>query len=242
MTDTRPLTGERTVPDVPSENYWFQRHVAAYRHAAALVAGAVVDAGCGEGYGAAILARRARVVIGTDLDAPTLHHASRRYSSPRFLRCDVARIPLGTESVDAIVALQVVEHLVDADGFARECARILRPGGVLVVSTPNRPTFPSGMNPFHVHEYDAADLATLLQASFSRVRLLGLVHRAPLRLVERMLGEPIQARLVRTPYQELPRSLRAVLRTVTPRGFHLSADTSGALDLFAVCRNAPYGA
>jgi SAM-dependent methyltransferase len=180
-------------------------------------------------------------VIALDLDAPTLLHAGRRYPSPGFVRADVTRLPVASSSVDAVVALQVLEHLADPDGFARECARSLRPGGVLVVSTPNRPTFPSGLNPFHVHEYDARDLAEALGRAFSEVRLFGLVHRAPLRLIERVLGEPIQARLVTTPYEELPRSLRAALRAVTAGSFQLSADTGGALDLFAVCRNAPYG-
>ena len=63
------LTGERTLPGIPEENYWFQRHVVAYEFAAKLVAGKdVLDAGCGEGYGAALLARDAASVVGTDLE------------------------------------------------------------------------------------------------------------------------------------------------------------------------------
>lgn len=230
------LTGERTVPGVPSENYWFRRHVAAYRYAAALVGGRVVDAGCGEGYGAAILARRARRVLALDLDDPTLLHARKRYPTLGFVRGDLLRMPLDRSSVDAIVALQVLEHLSNTESFLRNCARALRPRGVLILSTPNRATFPAGLNPFHVHEFDAAELAGLLGRFFPQVELHGMVHRAPLRSMERVLGEPIQDRLVRTPYEELPRILRGAMRLVTARSFRLSPQADGALDLFAVCR------
>jgi SAM-dependent methyltransferase len=224
------------VPGVPSENYWFQRHVAAYRFAASLVDGTAVDAGCGEGYGAEILARRARQVIGLDVDEPTLIHARGRYSRPRFVRCDLTRLPLAPSSVDAILTLQVIEHLKDADGFVAGCVEALRPDGMLVVSTPNRATFPAGLNPFHTKEYDAADLRELLEAHFPSVRLLGISHRGPLRALEWVLGEPIQDRLVRNDYGELPIALRVALRMVRPRSFHVIPDPTVALDLIAVCR------
>lgn len=236
------LTGERTVPGIPAENYWFRRHLAAYRFAARLVDGTVVDAGCGEGYGAAMLARRARRVIALDLDEPTLAHAGSRYGSPSFVRCDLLRAPLAASSADSVVALQVIEHFADADALLRELERALRPGGALVLSTPNRVTFPAGINPFHAHEFDAAELAALLGRHFSDVRLLGLAHRARLRWIERLLAEPIQERLVSTLYGELPSWLRAALRTVRAGSFHVTSDPHGALDLLAVCRNTPYGA
>ena len=234
MSEGPPLTGERTVPGVASENYWFQRHVAAYRLAASRVEGVVVDAGCGEGYGSAILARRARRVIGLDIDGPTLAHARARYPAVGFVRAELSRLPVGT--VDGVVCLQVLEHLEDADGFLRECSRVLRPGGALVLSTPNRLTFPAGINPFHIHEFDPRELETLLGRRFSDVRLGGVTHGRRLRWLERALGEPIQQRLVRTPYPELPLPVRAALRTVTAGSFVACRDAERALDLFAVCR------
>ena len=200
----------------------------------------MVDAGCGEGYGAAILARRADSVIGLDLDERTLARARGRYPRARFVRGDLGRMPVG--AVDGIVSLQVLEHLPDADGFVAECARALRPGGVLVLSTPNRLTFPAGINPFHVHEFDPHELATLLGRRFAHVQLWGVAHGPGLRWLDRVLGEAAQHRLVRTPYADLPSWLRAVLRTVTSRDFAVTSDVVRALDLFAVCRTTPSGA
>jgi SAM-dependent methyltransferase len=242
VSETLSLTGERTAPGIPSENYWFRRHVAAYRFAAGVVGGTVVDAGCGEGYGSEILWPISRKVVSLDLDAPTLIHARSRYPSPSFVRGDLVKLPLADASADGIVALQVIEHLAHPEGLVREARRVLRPEGVLVVSTPNRATFPAGLNPFHVHEYDGPELRELLSIAFSEVRLLGLAHRAPLRWLEGALGEPLQGRLVRTPYAELPPALRAALRTVTARGFRLTRRPERALDLIAVCRGGPNGA
>ena len=239
MTDTAPLTGERTAPGIPSENYWFRRHVAAYQLAAARTEGTVVDAGCGEGYGTTFLRRRARHVIGLDLDAATLSNARRRYPLARFAQADLRHVPL--RQVDGIVCLQVLEHLEDANRFLADCARILRPGGTLVLSTPNRATFPAGINPFHVQEFDAEELAALLGRHFSDVRLMGITHGPWLRVLDRVIRQPVQHRLVRTPYHELPLSLRAALRTVTARSFVLTSDAARALDLLAVCRNAHAG-
>ena len=227
-----PLTGERTVPGVASENYWFRRHVAAYRWARRLVRGTVVDAGSGEGYGAAFLARRTRV-IGLELDPGVTAHAAGRYPTVTFVRGDLCRLPLADGSVDGIVALQVVEHLHCPGEFVEACRRALRPGGRLIVSTPNALTFPPG-NPSHVHEYEATEVRGLLGSVFPDVRVLGIGHGPGLHLLDRVLGEPLQHRLVARPYKAQPAWLRAVLRTVTSRDLRLTDRTEGCLDLFTL--------
>ena len=236
LSTTIPLTGERTAPGIPSENYWFRRHVAAYRFAARIVTGTVVDAGCGEGYGSAILAGPARKMISLDVDVPTLAHAAARYGSSPVAAADLERLPLADSTVDGVVALQVIEHLADARAFVREAARTLTPAGALVVTTPNRSTFPSGLNPFHVHEYDAGELRDLLSARFAEVELMGVAHGSWLRWLERALGEPMQHRLVRTPYAELPPALRGMLRAISARSFRVVPHAEYSLDLLAVCR------
>lgn len=142
-----PLTGERTLPGVPGEEYWFARHEAVYRwvaerFAAILRDGVVVEAGSGEGYGAAILRDAgARAVVALEHDEPAARHAAAAYPSVSTSRANLAAMPVAAASADLLVCLQVVEHLWDLRGFLADCVRVLRPGGVAVVSTPNRPVF-----------------------------------------------------------------------------------------------------
>ena len=229
------LTGERTLPGIARENYWYRRHVAAYGFAARLVRGTVVDAVAGEGYGAALLARRARVV-GLDVDGVAVSHAAHAYPHVPFVRADAGRLPLPPASVDGIVAMQVVEHLDDAGAFLDDVRRALRPGGVLVLSTPNRATFPAGLNPWHTQEYDADELRALLERRFEDVTLAGVRHGPLLASVDRTLGRSVQERLTTTGWDDLSPPLRAVLGRVGERAFRLSGDAASALDLFAVAR------
>ncbi|GAB3907812.1 hypothetical protein GCM10029964_106590 [Kibdelosporangium lantanae] len=147
--DPLPLTGERTVPGVAEENYWFRRHEAAYEALAPYCRDAVVlEAGCGEGYGAALLAEVARTVVGLDYDLLATAHVARTYPRVHMVRGNLVGLPLVSGSVDVVANLQVIEHLWDQPGFLRECWRVLRPGGHLLVTTPNRITFsPAGTRP-----------------------------------------------------------------------------------------------
>lgn len=232
---TLELTGERTLPGIPRENYWYRRHVAAYRFAARLARGRVVDAASGEGFGAAILARRARVAA-VELDAATTRHAARRYRSVTVIRGDLCRLPVRPRSLDAVVALQAIEHLHCAAAFLLACHAALRPGGTMVLSTPNAETFPGEENPFHIHEYTASELASLLRTPFGEVRLLGLRHGPLLRRLDRALGRPVQHALAHQGWEALPRWARVALRAVRASHFSIAPGTGGALDLVAVAR------
>src|SRR6266487_4782179 len=111
-----PLTGERTLPDVPEENYWFRRHLVVYEWIAARVGGLrVVDLACGEGYGSDALARSAYSVVGVDANPDAHEHARLRYRAPnvRFVR---AMVETFSQSCDAVVFLQTIEHVHDPDG------------------------------------------------------------------------------------------------------------------------------
>jgi SAM-dependent methyltransferase len=231
------LTGERTLPGIPEENYWFRRHEAAYRFAAGEVAGRVLEVGCGEGYGAAALARGARVVA-FEYDGPAAAHARERYGLA-VARADACRLPVRDQVADAVVTLQVLEHLHCAAAFVEACARALREEGVLVASTPNRPTFSPGgtLNPFHVHEYDAGELAGLLGTAFGDVRLLGLRHRDELAERERAAGGSLPDQLMRSGYAGLNEAARRLVRRVRAEDFEIDGDdVEGSLDLVAVCR------
>jgi SAM-dependent methyltransferase len=192
--ETLPLTGERTVPGIPEENYWFRRHEAVYAALAPRCAGrTVLEAGCGEGYGADLLAEVAGTVVGLDYDALTVAHVARRYPRVHTSRANLVALPVAAGAVDVVVSLQVIEHLWDQEGFLRECRRVLAPGGELLVSTPNRLTFSPGrdtpLNPFHTRELSPVELADLVgEAGFADVEVLGLHHGPRLRALDARHG------------------------------------------------------
>ena len=181
------LTGERTLPDVPEENYWFRRHLVVYEWIAARAHGRrVVDLACGEGYGSAVLARTARSVVGVDANPEAFEHARLKYRDVRFER---NLIELWDGDVDCVVFLQTIEHVQDPDAVLDRIRTLVAPGGVAYVSTPNVLTLaPEGAersgNPWHVREYRADEYRALCERHFGQVDLLGLFHARKLRLHE----------------------------------------------------------
>jgi 2-polyprenyl-3-methyl-5-hydroxy-6-metoxy-1,4-benzoquinol methylase len=184
-----PLTGERTLPDVPEENYWYRRHLVVYEWIRRQVGGLrVVDMACGEGYGSDVLARRAASVVGVDANPEAHEHARLRYRRPN-LRFERDLVESFAEPCDAVVFLQTIEHVQDPGAILDHFAAMLAPGGVAYVSTPNLLTLaPAGAeksdNPWHVKEYRAAEFQALCEAHFERVELYGLFHARKLRLHE----------------------------------------------------------
>lgn len=179
---------ERFAPDMA-------RHLAAYHLVGPLVAGKrVLEAGCGEGYGAAILASHAREVVGVDYDEAALAIARRDHGAPNleFRAVDLLdlakRMPAG---FDAVTNFQVLEHLEDPAPFLEAASRCLRPGGMLVLTTPNRLASVSE-NPYHVHEYVADELAELLGRHFASVEVRGIVGTDRVYAFERARGEQVR--------------------------------------------------
>lgn len=177
------LTGERTLPDVPEENYWYRRHLAVYEWIAGRVAGLrVADLACGEGYGSAVLATRAAEVTGVDANPEAFEHARARYSSENLsFRREL--VESFDERCDAIVFLQTIEHIQEPGPLLESFARI---APVSYVSTPNLLTLaPEGAeksdNPWHIREYRLEEYRALLEPYFSRVEILGLAHAGKLK-------------------------------------------------------------
>lgn len=178
-----PLTGERTVPDLPEENYWFRRHEAAYVWFRPYCADSLVlDTGCGEGYGAALLAESAARVVACDYDASSVAHVRSRYGIDA-VRTNLTPLPVRSGHVGVVVNCQVIEHLWDQTGFLTECRRVLRDDGTLLVTTPNRLTFSPGrdtpLNPFHTRELSADELTELLAQAGFGVEFAGGLHHGP---------------------------------------------------------------
>src|SRR5579884_2529672 len=182
------LTGERTLPDVPAENYWFQRHLAVYEWVGARVIGRrVIDMACGEGYGSEVLSRSAGSVVGVDANPEAFEHARRRYvrQNLRFERAMVEMFG-EPEAYDAVVFLQTIEHVPDPAAVLAHFRSVLAPGGVVFISTPNVLTLaPPGKaksdNPWHIREYRAQDFDRLCRSVFGEVELLGVFPVGKLR-------------------------------------------------------------
>jgi SAM-dependent methyltransferase len=180
------LTGERTLPDVPAENYWFRRHLAVYEWIAERSAGLeMVDMACGEGYGTDVLARRARRVTGVDANPDAYEHARAKYTRPgvRFVR-DL--IETYIQPCDAVVFLQTIEHVKQPEQVLSHF-KAMAP--TVYVSTPNVLTLaPEGAdksdNPWHLREYRAREFRALCERVFDRVELHGLFHARKLRMHE----------------------------------------------------------
>ena len=224
-----PVTGERTIPGLDVENYWFRRHEVVYQRLAQRCAGReVLEAGCGEGYGADLISRVARRVTALDYDEATVAHVRARYPRLEVMHANLTELPLADRSVDVVVNFQVIEHLWDQPQFVSECARVLRPSGLLMVSTPNRITFSPGrdtpINPFHTRELDAEELTQLLaDAGFAVEGVYGVFHGPRLAEMDaRHGGSIIDAQIARAVADApWPEELLADVAAVTAADFDI---------------------
>ncbi|MPZ61674.1 MAG: methyltransferase domain-containing protein [Propionibacteriales bacterium] len=232
---TLAITGERTVPGMLHENYWFRRHEVAYRMVCDLVGpGQVLEAGCGEGYGAELLRGQGVRVVALDYDGHAVRHVRRTYPRLHVVQGNLCALPFADAAYDLVVSLQTVEHLWDQPGFVSECLRVLAPGGVLALSTPNRLTFPPG-NIFHTRELTAGELWELVAAHAEPVSCRGIGHGPRLKEWERARGDLVGAQLERPP-DAWPGDLRRLVAGVGVDDFALDDDLDRCLDLFLVAR------
>lgn len=243
---TLVLTGERTIPGLDVENYWFRRHEVVYQQLAPRCSGRdVLEAGFGEGYGADLISRVARRVIGVDYDDAAVAHVRDRYPRVEAVQGNLAELPLEDGTVDIVVNFQVIEHLWDQGQFIAECFRVLRPGGLLMVSTPNRITFSPGrdtpINPFHTRELNAAELTELLvEGGFEIDGVYGVFHGPVLAEMDaRHGGSIIDAQIERAVADApWPTELLADVARVTSADFDIleaaERDIDDSLDLVAI--------
>ncbi|MCS6951460.1 MAG: methyltransferase domain-containing protein [Bryobacterales bacterium] len=179
------FTGERVTPGQVEPDLW-NEHWARYLFASRLAWGKrVLDAGCGTGYGAAELARSARLVVGVDRCAEAVDYARARYALPNlaFVVGAGEALPLPTGWADLAVAFEVIEHLDDWPRLLEELRRVLAPTGQALISTPNRRYYAearagAGPNPHHRHEFDYAEFREALAAVFPHLTIFLQNHGA----------------------------------------------------------------
>lgn len=172
LAENRDERHDATLPMLPPERT--ELHLRRYEFAARYVAGRhVVDAACGTGYGSSLLSTQgaAASVTGIDIDPRATDYATRRFGSPntRFINDSATATGLSPNSCDVAVSFETVEHIQDAAGLITEFARILKPGGTLVLSTPNN----SGLTRHHVHTFTQQSLGEVLSARFTDIQWHG---------------------------------------------------------------------
>jgi O-antigen biosynthesis protein len=216
------FTGERVVPGKVEPDL-FNEHLSRYHFARPLVEGRyALDVGCGTGYGAAVLARSAPKVLALDISAEAVAFAKENYPAPNvdFLVSDCRQIALSAQTVDAAVCFEVIEHLAEQKTLLEEIRRVLRPDGLLVISTPNRIYYTEErkeINPFHVREFDFEEFLAFLKGSFAHVEMAFQNHVASL-----YVGDPRQQRPLRSEME------------------HSAVDLERSSHYFvAVCSNSP---
>jgi SAM-dependent methyltransferase len=239
---------ERLANDSTSE-LWGE-HRSRYRFAAQFVQGKqVLDVASGAGFGLAMLRAAGAWAVGMDYALSSLCDARKMAPSAPLVHGDATRIPLRDRVFDVVVSFETLEHVPDAETMVREVRRVLRPGGALVLSTPNRSFGPEQLhvnNPFHVREFTAAELDELLRSSFATVTLYGQRPTDAFRFVPYlMVGRDVSPRAIAWKLMaRLPFALRdRIAFALSGRPFYpgeedyaFVADTHGAHALVAVAR------
>ncbi|MEO8026749.1 MAG: methyltransferase domain-containing protein [Bryobacteraceae bacterium] len=173
------FTGERVIPGQVGVDLW-NEHMARYAFAARFAAGGrVLDLGCGTGYGTAALAQMAREAVGVDVAEEAIEYARTSFplANVEFIRSSATSVALPDASFDLITAFEIIEHIADWAALIREARRLLRAGGLFLVSTPNVRYYAesrgeTGPNPYHVHEFEYGEFASALGAAFPNVQVL----------------------------------------------------------------------
>lgn len=174
---------ERIVPDKYYRAFYstFAEYLGRYEFATRFLGpqATVLDVGCGCGYGSAHLADApGRRVLGLDRSAEGVGYARKHYGSGRlcFMAADATTLPVKAQSLDGVIAMEMIEHIQDDKAVLSEVKRVLKPGGIFVISTPNRLLTGSQdkpANPYHVREYTPDEFRTFLRQAFGDVSLYG---------------------------------------------------------------------
>lgn len=175
--DALEFTGERFTPECVREIVYEHWH--RYAWARGLVRDKdVLDCACGEGYGSHLLADAARSVVGVDVDSKAVEHARSRYSADHlsFQQADALDLPFEDDRFDVVVSFETLEHLAEHDELLAGFRRVLKPDGVLLLSSPDKRTYSDltgYANEFHVRELYRDELEALLDRHFPNYRLHG---------------------------------------------------------------------
>ena len=167
-------TAERSSHLDPSENVIFQRHLIAYKEAAKIISGTVLEIGSGEGYGVMELADKTEKYIAIDKYDSPISEELKSKNDIEFKQMNVPPLKgIESDSVDFVVTFQVIEHIQDDEKFVKEIFRVLKPGGKLILTTPNL-LMSLSRNPWHIREYTPQAMQDILSTSFKKLEMNGV--------------------------------------------------------------------
>ena len=244
-------TAERVSRDA-SDNFVFQRSILAYHEAAGRIEGDVLEIGTGSGYGIELIAPHAKKFVTIDKFMAEGDRALP--DNVEFRQAMVPPLPFESESFDYVISFQVIEHIKEDLEFVREIHRVLRPGGQVIITTPNAPMSLT-RNPWHVREYKPEELHNLFEVHFQDVKVEGVTgneqvmayyerNRQSVKRITRWDILDLQHRLPRwmlqLPYDILNRLNRRKLLAAAPEAtasirmedYFLTEKTEQAFDLF----------
>ena len=167
-------TAERSSHLDPSENVIFQRHMIAYKEASKLISGTVLEIGCGEGYGISELVKFSEKYIGVDKFDTFISEEIKKNNDIVFHKMEIPPLlNIEANSIDFVVTFQVIEHIQDDHYFLKEIFRVLKPGGKLLLTTPNK-LMSLSRNPWHIREYSPFEMKDILSKYFAKTQVNGV--------------------------------------------------------------------
>lgn len=216
------------------------RNLARYYFVAPYVHGALLEVGCGRGYGLEVLASRTTTQVGIDLSLVFLKETQRDFPRISFAQATGAALPLSDSSFDSIVAFDVIEHIEDDLAFLNELKRLGRNQALIAISTPNK-LIASGqrekpLNLFHAREYTSTEFHALLSGVFSSVNLFGQ-YESPCNTISSLMDRiPMRWKYLVPPYIQgiISVALRPPLRLEECQ--FASKDLERTHTFIAVCR------
>lgn len=255
---SRIYTTEITSDQIASDNPLHQRLLKPYVVAGDWVKGDLLEVGCGEGRGIPYLLPAVRSYSAIDKISSAIELLRGKYPKGRFTAGHLPPLPYADASFDAVVSFQVIEHIQDDRFFLDEIRRVLRPGGVALLTTPNRPLSLS-RNPWHIREYTAAELKSLSSSIFPNVEMRGVTgndkvmgyHERNRESVNRLmrwdifdLQHRLPAAVLRIPYDIMNRLNRnrlhqaadSLVSGITHEDYLITDQPEKALDLFLIVR------
>ncbi|MBL7850028.1 MAG: methyltransferase domain-containing protein [Cyclobacteriaceae bacterium] len=256
----RIYTTEITSDQLLSDNPLHQRLLKPYVAAVDLVHGDLLEVGCGEGRGIRQILPRVRSYSAIDKIEEAIESLRQKFPEAKLVAGNLPPLPYAEASFDSVISFQVIEHIQDDTFFLKEIHRVLRPGGIALITTPNRVQSLS-RNPWHVREYTAEELSRLAVTIFSQVEMKGITgndkvmayHQKNRESVNRLmrwdvldLQHRLPAVLLRIPYDlmnrlnrnRLQRSADSLVAGISHEDYLVTDRASEALDLFLIVRKA----